>query len=139
MKTKEAIEIVKQVSSWDCLSKKERKAFKVVFYLLEHREIFEKMWEKLRGINPPAVINYVKNNNDVENVIKQAKILRNTLMDTIEQEYFPKRINRIIEVEVEASNIEVIDELATEIRDVANSQSHRKGKIGVINTRWVRD
>jgi len=60
-------------------------------------------------------------------------------MDDFEEKYFSKRINRIIEVEVEASNMEVIDELAKDIQDMANGQSHRKGKIGVINTRWVRD
>ena len=57
----------------------------------------------------------------------------------IEEKYFSKRINRIIEVEVEASNKEVIDELAKDISDMANGQSHHKGKIGVVNTRWVRD
>ena len=57
----------------------------------------------------------------------------------IEEKYFSKKINRIIEVEVEASNKEVIDELAQDISDMANGQSHRKGKIRVISTRWVRD
>ena len=102
--------------------------FKDIIALLERDEKKEAI----------AYLSCMKNNphdciyggfNDILNVLEQYE----------SQGHFSKRINRIIEVEVEASNMEVIDELAKDISDMANGQSYRKGKIGVVSTRWVRD
>jgi len=61
-------------------------------------------------------------------------------MDNFEQKCFPKpEIRKTIEVEVLASNREVINELEKEIFDMANGQSHHKGKIKVVSTRWARE
>jgi len=66
-------------------------------------------------------------------------ILIESTFNAIKDKYFPKMINRVIEVDVSASNQEVINELAEDISNMANSQSHRKGKIRVINLRWDRN
>jgi len=58
---------------------------------LKRGEKFEQMWVEFKETNPPAVINYVKTHDDVSDIIKQSKILRNTLMDTLEQKHFPKK------------------------------------------------
>jgi len=60
------------------------------------------------------------------------------LLEKFEKEYFSKRIFRTVEVEVEASNQEVINELAKDIEEM-NGRRFDKGKIRVVNTRWARD
>lgn len=60
-------------------------------------------------------------------------------MDRFEEKYFPKpRIHNVIEVDVLASNHDVINELAKEIQEM-NGRRFDKGKIRVVSTRWVRD
>ena len=57
-------------------------------------------------------------------------------MDNLEEKYFPKEIHNVIEVDVLASNHDVINELAKEIEEM-NGRIFDKGKIRVISTRWA--
>ena len=60
------------------------------------------------------------------------------VLDFLENDVTEFRIRRTIEVEVLASNQEVINELAKDIEEM-NGRSFDKGKIRVISTRWIRD
>ena len=60
------------------------------------------------------------------------------ILDFLQDDVVENRIDRIIEVNVLASNKEVIDELAKDIEEM-NGRSFDKGKIRVVWTRWVRD
>jgi len=94
--------------------------------LLERGQKFEKMWEELKS--------------------KYGTFFRDTeerrclgeMMSLMEHEYFPKEIRKSIEVEVLASNKEVIDELAKDIEDMGWDRKFNKGTIRVVSTRWVR-
>ena len=91
------------------------------------------MWEdfKKRGFNE----SFLKLNDDC--TISKFKI--DPYMDNFEQEYFQKpKIRKTIEVDVLASNKEVINELEKEI-DEMNGRIFDKGKIRVVSTRWKRD
>jgi len=60
-------------------------------------------------------------------------------MDNFEEKYLSKpRIRKTIEVEVLASNREVINELEKEI-DEMNGRIFDKGEIRVVSTRWARE
>jgi len=86
MDIEEAIEIV-------CIGREELLSIKGangIVNLLREGEKFEKMWEELKNINPPAILNFVKDYDDVHTVIKQSKVLRNFTMYRLEQKYFPK-------------------------------------------------
>jgi len=67
------------------------------------------------------------------------KDLVGNIMDSFEKEYFQvPHIRNVIEVDVLASNHDVIDELAKEIQDM-NGRRFDKGKIRVVSTRWARE
>jgi len=61
------------------------------------------------------------------------------VLDFLENDVVENKIRKTIEVEVLASNKEVIDELAEEIEIMTSSRRFDKGNIRVISTRWVRD
>ena len=91
------------------------------------------MWDefKKRGFNE----RFLKLNDDCT----MSKFKIDTYMDNFEEKYISKPdIRRTIEVEVLASNREVINELEKEI-DEMNGRIFNKGKIRIVSTRWARD
>ena len=90
MEVKEAIKYLKLCKMEDCGYSGEE--YINIINLLEELSKYKQMWGKLKETNPPAVINYITHDDDMKNIINQSKILRNTLMDTMEQKYFSKGI-----------------------------------------------
>ena len=123
----------------EIISKLERWKFQIgkVFksYGLEVDDVIKylQMWE---GFKKWSIKNGVGifSNNVLINLTENSE----DLMDEFEKDYFAKpKIKTVIEVDVSASNQEVINELAKSIEDM-NGQNFYKGKIRVVGTRWTR-
>ena len=99
-------------------------------------EIDEVIKQLQRGNNFEQIYHKVKDIIYSHNLIWLQK-----QMYELEVKYFSEekpKIRKIIEVEVLASNREVINELEKEI-DEMNGRRFDKGKIRVVSTRWVRN
>ncbi len=100
MNTKEAIEFCKSEQYYDYRGTNKEITQKLgnfnrnldeVVDLLKRGEKFEKMWGKYKKKSPPIMIDNVKNcSKNINDFIKQAKIMRIKAMQDLEQKYFPK-------------------------------------------------
>ena len=102
MDTKKAIEILSKVNTYGSLECDLTEAMVEldtleagdIIALLKRGEKFEQMWGKYKKKSPPIMIDNVKNcSKNINDFIKQAKIMRIKAMQDLEQKYFPKEVS----------------------------------------------